>query len=97
MPEGDRPPLTLVSNWIAGGSFSVEPAQARIAPGQKLALTLTYHATKDEREDGINENFKGVNPFPVDVIVDKDGTIVYIAREYDPDAMDDILTRLLAE
>ncbi len=216
-------PLTLVSNWIAGGSFSVEPAQARIAPGQKLALTLTYHATKDEREDGflqilsddpeaplrraylvgnqpgisvgmplpetsavlldgtpwtssqvagkvlllnyfatfcpvcggalpdveerfwqkykdqglevvalnahdgpekigeveqycenlrltftlgleqsetyanINENFKGVNPFPVDVIVDKDGTIVYIAREYDPDAIDDILTRLLAE
>lgn len=33
------------------------------------------------------QNYKGLNPFPVDVIVGKDGKIVYIAREYDPDVM----------
>ena len=43
------------------------------------------------------ENFAGANPFPVDVIVDRDGTIAYIAREYDPAAMEDVITRLLAE
>jgi hypothetical protein len=43
------------------------------------------------------ENFAGANPFPVDVIVDRDGTIAYIAREYDPAAMEDVLTRLLAD
>jgi hypothetical protein len=43
------------------------------------------------------ENFAGANPFPVDVIVDRDGTIAYIAREYDPAAMEDVITRLLGE
>ena len=42
------------------------------------------------------ENFRGSNPFPIDVIVDRDGTIAYIAREYDPEAMDAVLERLLA-
>lgn len=32
-------------------------------------------------------NFKGANPFPVDIVVGKDGKIVYIAREYDPDGI----------
>ena len=42
------------------------------------------------------ENFRGSNPFPIDVIVDRDGTIAYIAREYDPEAMDTVIERLLA-
>ena len=32
-------------------------------------------------------NFKGANPFPVDIVVGKDGKIVYVAREYDPDGI----------
>jgi hypothetical protein len=27
--------------------------------------------------------FKGLNPFPVDVVVGKDGRIAYVSREYD--------------
>ena len=45
---------------------------------------------------GLNQNFKGSNPFPVDVVVNRNGKIVYIAREYDPDgiraAIDALLT-----
>jgi hypothetical protein len=43
------------------------------------------------------ENFRGANPFPVDVIVDRSGTIVYVAREYDPAAMEQVIERLLAQ
>ena len=43
------------------------------------------------------KNFRGANPFPVDIIVDRDGTIAYIAREYDPDAMSAVIDRLLAK
>lgn len=37
----------------------------------------------------------GANPFPVDIIIDSNGIIQYIAREYDPYAMDEVLTDLL--
>ena len=42
------------------------------------------------------ENFRGANPFPIDVILDRDGTIAYVAREYDPAAMEAVIERLLA-
>jgi hypothetical protein len=41
--------------------------------------------------------FKGVNPYPVDVLVDKQGKIRYVAREYDPVAIDALIQQLLAE
>ncbi len=44
----------------------------------------------------LTQNFAGTNPFPVDVIVGRDGRIAYIAREYDPDAMTEVIERLLA-
>lgn len=46
---------------------------------------------------GITANFIGINPFPVDVLIDKTGRIVYIAREYDPEAITSNIERLLAE
>lgn len=52
-----------------------------------LETTGTYRA--------LTQNFAGLNPFPTDVIVDRDGTIVYIAREYDPEAMTEVIERLL--
>lgn len=33
------------------------------------------------------KNFKGLNPYPVDVVIGKDGKIAHIAREYDPVAL----------
>jgi len=45
----------------------------------------------------ISSIYSGANPFPVDIIVGKDGTIRYIAREYDPVTMDTIIQEALAE
>ena len=41
--------------------------------------------------------FTGVNPYPVDVLIDKKGIIRYVAREYDPVAIDAMIKQLLAE
>jgi len=44
-------PLTLVNNWVAG-SYSVEPRQMRLDPGESGQLSVTYEATSDEMEVG---------------------------------------------
>jgi len=41
--------------------------------------TKTYEA--------LTANYKGANPFPVDVVVGRDGKIAYVAREYDPEGI----------
>ncbi|HET6479327.1 MAG TPA: hypothetical protein VFG35_04680 [Actinoplanes sp.] len=45
-------PLTLVNNWVFGDAYAVTPRQARIEPGEKVILTVTYTATKAELETG---------------------------------------------
>ncbi len=41
--------------------------------------------------------FKGVTPFPVEVVVGKDGRIVYITREYDPVSLAAVIEAELAK
>jgi hypothetical protein len=53
-----------------------------------LEETGGYHA--------FAQNFRGANPFPIDIIVDRDGIVAYVAREYDPAAMTAVIERLLA-
>ena len=57
--------------------------------GLEDPTTKTYAA--------LTQNFKGANPFPVDVVVGKDGKIAYIAREYDPDGIRAAIDALMAE
>ncbi|KYF63158.1 redoxin domain-containing protein [Sorangium cellulosum] len=45
----------------------------------------------------VTSNFPGPNPFPVDVIVGKDGIVRYASHEYDPDAMTAVIEQALAE
>jgi hypothetical protein len=45
----------------------------------------------------VTANFPGPNPFPVDVIVGKDGIVRYVTHEYDPDAMVAVIEQALAE
>jgi len=40
--------------------------------------------------------YEGSNPFPVNILVDKQGIIRYVAREYDPFTMDAVIQELLA-
>lgn len=39
--------------------------------------------------------FQGSNPFPTNLIIDKNGIIQYISREYDPATMEAIVLDLL--
>ncbi len=62
-------------------------------------LGVTYPVGVEETDTYqlLRENFDGTNPYPVDVIVDKQGIIRYVAREYDPAAMEAVILELLAE
>jgi hypothetical protein len=60
-------------------------------------LGVTYPIGLEETANYLKyaQNFRGANPFPIDIIVDRDGTIAYIAREYDPVAMAAVIEKLL--
>jgi len=64
-------------------------------------LNITYPAGLESEEtptyDAITANYKGANPFPVDVVVGRDGIVTYIAREYDPDGLDQAIAEALAQ
>ena len=53
--------------------------------------------TGESAYDLLQANYDGANPYPTDVIIDKDGIIRYVAVEYDPDAMEAVIIELLAE
>lgn len=43
------------------------------------------------------KNFRGLNPYPLDVVVGKDGKVVYVGREYDPAAVTEVIEAELAK
>jgi peroxiredoxin len=62
-----------------------------------IRVTFPLGLEKTRTYAALTQNFAGLNPFPVDVIVGKDGKIAYIAREYDPDALVKTIDKLLKE
>lgn len=60
-----------------------------------LGITFPLGIEQTKTYAALQENFAGLNPFPTDVIVGPDGRIEYVAREYDPEAIDATLKRLL--
>lgn len=62
-----------------------------------LSVTFDIGIEQSGTYSSLVQNFAGLNPFPVDVLIGKDGTIRYITREYDPYAMDEMIQQLLAE
>jgi peroxiredoxin len=52
-----------------------------------ITYTLGLEDPGTKTYAALTATFKGANPFPVDVVVGKDGKIVSIAREYEPDAL----------
>lgn len=56
---------------------------------EETAITPTYSTI-----EGV---YDGANPYPVDILVDKNGIIRYISREYDPAGLDAKVQELLAE
>jgi peroxiredoxin len=62
-----------------------------------IRVTFPLGLEQTQAYAALTRNFVGFNPFPVDVVVGKDGKIAYIAREYDPDALVKIIEKLLAQ
>ena len=57
--------------------------------GLEEVATPTYTA--------ITANYTGSNPFPVNVVVGRGGLIQYIARDYYPDALLNVIDAVLAK
>ena len=52
--------------------------------GHKLKVTYPAGLEISANYVPFTKAFQGLNPFPVDIVVGKDGKIAYVAREYDP-------------
>ena len=63
----------------------------------KLGLTYPAGLELSSTYEALTANFEGTNPFLVDVVVDRDGTIVYVGREYDPLVLTEVIEGLLGE
>jgi hypothetical protein len=62
-----------------------------------IGVTFPVGVEETMNYEAFGNNFAGANPYPVDVIVDKKGIIRYVAREYDPSRMTEVIDELLAE
>jgi len=62
---------------------------------ENLGVSFPVGVESTSNYPAYNRNFRGANPFPIDIIVDRDGRIVYIAREYDPVKMTAVIEALL--
>jgi hypothetical protein len=78
------------------GDESTDPIGGVQRFTQRLGITYPIGLEDTANYLRFTENFRGSNPFPVDVVVDRDGTIAYIAREYDPAALSAVIEKLLA-
>jgi hypothetical protein len=89
---GDK--LAIIA--IDANGDSVEGVRNFVANlGLSFPIGLEDPATKTYA--ALNQQFKGANPFPVDVVVGPDGTIAYVAREYDPNAIATAIEELLGQ
>ncbi len=73
---------------IAGVQQFVAHSNATYPIGLEDVETPTYK--------GLTTNFRGLNPYPVDVVVGRDGLVTYVGREYDPKALKEAIDDALA-
>jgi hypothetical protein len=85
--------VDMHDNSVEDGMKGVRDYIARFGNTHPVGLespgTPTYAA--------LVENYRGANPFPVDVVVGRDGLISYVAREYDPDGLEEAIEEALGE
>jgi hypothetical protein len=74
---------------VDGVQRFVSNLHVTMAVGLEDPTTKTYTA--------LTQSYKGANPFPVDVVVGKNGQIAYVAREYDPDGITGAIEAELAK
>ncbi len=76
-------------NIDAVASFVANQGITYTVAVEESAVTPTYSTI-----EGV---YDGANPYPVEILVDRQGTIRYISREYDPSSLHDKVQELLAE
>jgi hypothetical protein len=95
----DRGLVVVGANPGGRGGLRGEPSTDDLGGVQRFTerLGVTYRVGLEQTGNYVAfaDNFRGPNPFPIDVIVDRDGKIAYVAREYDPEAMSAVIERLL--
>jgi len=64
---------------------------------QNLRVTYPLGVETTANYVPFTRSFKGLNPFPVDIVVGKDGKIAYVGREYDPDQLTAVIEAELAK
>lgn len=75
----------------AGGSASDEDLDAFLE-----ATGVTFPILKDEdRTYDEYTSDPALSPYPIDIVVDADGVIVYLSQSYDADALRDAVERVL--
>ncbi len=74
---------------LAGGD---DAARIRLFIEQS---NVTFPVVMDEQQAQTYAAGLGISPFPVDVVVDREGVIRYISTEYDPDALREAVLRAL--
>ena len=83
--------LGLSGGGLFGTESSVTVSAFRDQAGVTFPLLLNDSSYFDYASSG------SISPFPLDVIIDREGTIRYLRREYDGEAMAATLEVLLAE
>jgi len=99
---------TLVDNYGPQGLAAValdndtqdmlDPASvAAFVANQGVSFPVAFEDLSTLTYASIEGIYDGSNPYPVDILVDKQGIMRYIAREYDPVALETKIIELLAE
>ncbi len=78
------------------GLFGTESAQTIAAFIEQTAVTFPIVRGDSSYFDYANPD-GAISPYPLDVIIDRDGTIQYLRHEFDGDAMATEIERLLAQ
>lgn len=79
-----------------GGLFGTESAATISAFRDQT--NVSFPLLLGDTTSGAYANPDGaISPYPIDVIIDKQGTIRYLRHEFDAEAMRDMIEQLLAE
>ncbi len=93
MYEGDG---VQVLGLSGGGLFGTESAATITAFRDQT--NVSFPLLLGDNTSGQYANPDGsISPYPIDVIVDKQGTIRYLRHEFDAEAMRAMIEQLLAE
>lgn len=65
---------------------------------ENLGVTFTVALEESSATyDAFAANFEGLNPYPIDILIDKEGIVRHVSREYDADELEAKVQELLAE